>query len=52
MGSQSLYTGDVPIQRLKFNARQEYEYLENFKILQKAFKQHQIDKVSCFTLGA
>jgi len=41
-----LIAGDVPIQRLKFNARQEYEYLENYKILQRSFKQHQIDKVS------
>jgi len=39
----SIY-GDVPISRVKFNAKHEYEYLDNFKILQKAFKQHQIDK--------
>ncbi|KAL7424249.1 microtubule integrity protein mal3 [Cryptotrichosporon argae] len=36
--------GDVALQRVKFNAKQEYEYLENFKVLQKAFNQHQIDK--------
>lgn len=30
--------------RVKFNARMEYEYLENFKILQKAFSKHKIDK--------
>lgn len=28
------------------NARMEYEYLDNFKILQKIFKKHKIDKVS------
>lgn len=38
--------GDVPVQRVKFNAKHEYEYLDNFKILQKSFKQHKIDKVS------
>ena len=40
----SIY-GDLPMTRVKFDARQEYQYLDNFKILQKAFKQHQIDKV-------
>jgi RP/EB family microtubule-associated protein len=33
------------VQRIKFNAKHEYEYLDNFKILQKSFKQHKIDKV-------
>ena len=33
------------MQRVKFNVKMEYEYLENFKILQKAFKMHRIDKV-------
>lgn len=32
--------------RVKFNARQEYEFLANFKILQNAFKAKKIDKVS------
>lgn len=33
--------------RVKMNAKMEYEYLENFKILQKAFAKHRIDKVGC-----
>lgn len=33
--------------RVKFNARMEYEYLDNFKILQKAFTRHKIEKVGC-----
>ena len=32
--------------RVKFDARMEYEYLDNFKILQKAFKNNGIEKVS------
>jgi RP/EB family microtubule-associated protein len=32
------------MQRVKVNAKMEYEYLENFKILQKAFAKHRIDK--------
>lgn len=31
--------------KVKFNARMDYEYLDNFKVLQKAFKTHGIDKV-------
>ncbi|WOO80914.1 Protein BIM1 [Vanrija pseudolonga] len=39
----SIY-GDLPMSRVKLNAKMEYEYLENFKILQKAFAKHRIDK--------
>lgn len=31
--------------RVKMNAKQEYEYLGNFKVLQNVFKSHKIDKV-------
>ncbi|WVO14115.1 hypothetical protein L204_101743 [Cryptococcus depauperatus] len=39
----SIY-GDLPMSRVKFNAKMEYEYLDNFKILQKAFTKHKIEK--------
>jgi hypothetical protein len=40
------HTGDVPMTKVKVNANQEYQYITNFKVLQKAFKDHAIDKVS------
>jgi len=39
----SIY-GDIPMARVKMNAKQEYEYLSNFKVLQTAFKNKKIDK--------
>lgn len=36
--------GDVPMTKVKVNANQEYQYITNFKVLQKAFKDHAIDK--------
>ncbi|EJU02968.1 hypothetical protein DACRYDRAFT_21343 [Dacryopinax primogenitus] len=39
----SIY-GDVPMSKVKMNARQEYEYLNNFKVLQNVFKAKKIDK--------
>lgn len=39
----SIY-GDVPMSRVKMNAKHEYEYLANFKILQNVFKIKKIDK--------
>jgi hypothetical protein len=32
--------------RVKMNAKHEYEYLANYKILQNVFKAHKIDRVS------
>ncbi|KAJ1670145.1 microtubule integrity protein mal3 [Coemansia sp. RSA 1694] len=36
--------GDVRLERVKFNANQEYEFAENFKILQNAMTKHKVDK--------
>ncbi|TCD65861.1 hypothetical protein EIP91_002123 [Steccherinum ochraceum] len=35
---------DVPMARVKMNAKHEYEFIANFKILQNAFRAHKIDK--------
>ncbi|TEB27397.1 EB1 domain-containing protein [Coprinellus micaceus] len=39
----SIY-GDLPMNRVKMNAKHEYEYLANFKVLQTVFKAKRIDK--------
>ena len=44
--TRTLMLGNLPMQRVKFDAKMEYEYLDNFKILQKAFKSNGVDKVS------
>lgn len=33
--------------RVKFNARAEYDYLDNFKILQKCFQINKVERVRC-----
>lgn len=35
---------NVPLSKIKFDARHEYEYLTNYKVLQEAFKRNRIDK--------
>jgi len=35
--------------RVKMNARHEYEYIANYKIMQNIFKSHKIEKVRFFS---
>jgi len=39
----SIY-GDIPMARVKMNAKHEYEFIANFKVLQNSFKAHKLDK--------
>lgn len=40
----SLYPNQVPMSRVSFNAKHEYEFLENYRILQAVFKKLKIDR--------
>lgn len=40
-----LFSGSVPMKRVKFRTNLEHEYIQNFKILQGAFKKMQVDKI-------
>lgn len=40
-----LFAGSVPMKRVKFRTNLEHEYIQNFKILQAAFKKMNVDKV-------
>ncbi|GAW00096.1 microtubule binding protein [Lentinula edodes] len=39
----SIY-GDLPMSRVKFGAKHEYEFIANFKVMQNVFKAKKIDK--------
>jgi RP/EB family microtubule-associated protein len=41
----ALYPGKVPLSKVNFNAKFEYEYLKNFTLLQETFNKVGIDKV-------
>jgi RP/EB family microtubule-associated protein len=41
----SYLSGDVPMARVKMNAKHEYEFIANFKVLQNVFKAKKVEKV-------
>ena len=43
-------TGLVPIKRVKFDSKLDHEKINNFKLLQAAFKKMNVDQVGCFSL--
>ncbi|XP_034241214.1 microtubule-associated protein RP/EB family member 1 isoform X3 [Thrips palmi] len=40
-----LFPGSVPLKRVKFKTMLEHEYIQNFKLLQAAFKKMSVDKI-------
>lgn len=41
-----LFPNSVPLKKVKFKTNLEHEYIQNFKVLQAAFKKMGVDKVS------
>jgi len=41
-----LFPGCILLRKVKFSARLEHESINNFKVLQAAFKKMNVDKVS------
>ena len=38
------FPGTVPVSKIKWNAKHDYEYIENYKILQQAFAKNDIKR--------
>ena len=43
-----LFPGSIALKKVKFQAKLEHEYIQNFKILQAGFKRMGVDKVGKF----
>lgn len=46
-----LFPGCVHLRKVKFQAKLEHEYIQNFKVLQAAFKKMGVDKVGACAPG-
>ncbi|CCJ28791.1 unnamed protein product [Pneumocystis jirovecii] len=42
----SIY-GGVPFRKINFNCNNEYQYIQNWRVIQSIFTQHKIDKIIC-----
>jgi len=40
-----LFPGSIQVKKVKFNTKLEHEYINNFKVLQAAFKKMNVDKI-------
>uniref|UniRef100_T1GWD4 Calponin-homology (CH) domain-containing protein n=1 Tax=Megaselia scalaris TaxID=36166 RepID=T1GWD4_MEGSC len=40
-----LFPGSVPVKRIKYRTNLEHEYIQNFKVLQGAFKKMNVEKI-------
>lgn len=40
----AIYGGTVPLSKVKWSAKFDYEFVENFKVLQQIFAKHDIKK--------
>ena len=40
-----LFPGSIALKKLKFQAKLEHQYIQNFKILQAGFKRMSVDKI-------
>ncbi|BES89847.1 Microtubule-associated protein RP EB family [Nesidiocoris tenuis] len=40
-----LFPGSIPVKRIKFKTNLEHEYIQNFKLLQAAFKKKGVEKI-------
>ena len=47
----TLKTGKIRIKRVKWESKLEHDYIQNFKILQEAFKKTGCDKVSYININ-
>lgn len=47
-----LAKGDLPMSRVKFGTKHEYEYLGNYKVLQNCFTSRKIDKVFLYVFAS
>jgi RP/EB family microtubule-associated protein len=45
-----MYPGKIPMSKLNWAAKQDHEYVNNYKVLQTCFTKLKIDRVSLFYL--
>lgn len=43
-----IFPGSLPISRINWGARSDYEFVQNYKLLQQAFSQNRVQRHVCY----
>jgi len=45
--TELIFPGSIPMSKVNWEARSDYEFIQNYKLLQNAFNKHNVQRYEC-----